>query len=173
MLSERFERSPAGRLAIHALVVLLLLAEIGTNLPASAVERAVGKPANQLVRALASEQTWGVFAPDPRRISVTLRGRVTFVDGSTAIWNVPDGPSMGANLRYYRWRKWMERVRSDEYHALWEPTARWIGSMYRDRRSPVARVELIRRFHDNVVRGPQPPWDEYTFFTLEMTEGQP
>ena len=61
---------------------------------------------------------------------------------------------VGANLRYYRWRKWLERVRSDDYRDIWEPTARWIASLYDDQaRRPVVRVELVRRFHDNVRRG--------------------
>jgi hypothetical protein len=28
----------------------------------------------------------------------------------------------------------------------------------------------VRFFHDNVVSGPQPPWEEFTYFTLELPE---
>ena len=168
MLSEQFERSSRGRTIISALVVLVLLAEIGTNLPASAVERAVGETAEQAARVIANEQVWGVFAPDPRSTSLKLEARVTFADRSTATWTVPTGPAIGTNLRYYRWRKWLERVRSDEYSNLWDPTARWIAWLYDDRPSPVVRVELIRHFRDNVVRGEQPPYSSFTYFTLEL-----
>jgi len=171
VLSERFERSSRGRTAISAVVVLLLLGEIGTNLPPSAVQRAVGETAAQAVRLLASEQVWGVFAPDPRTTSLKLEARVTFADGSTATWRVPSGPPIGDNLRYYRWRKWLERVRSDEYANLWDPTARWVASLYDDRASPVVRVELIRFFRDNVVQGEQPPYDTFTYFTLDLEAG--
>ena len=168
VLSERFERSSWGRNVISALIAVLVLVEIGTNLPASALQRAVGEASGQTARALASEQVWGVFAPDPRGSSLKLEARITFVDGTTATWEVPTGAPIGTNLRYYRWRKWLERVRSDEYSNLWDPTARWIASLYDDRPSPVARVELIRGFRENVVRGEQPPYQHFTYFTLDL-----
>jgi hypothetical protein len=167
-LSERFERSSLGQLVVSVGIVLVLLSEVGTHLPPSALNRAVAPTAGQMVRVLASEQAWGVFAPNPRTTSLQVEGRVTFADGSTTIWTLPEGPNIGANLRYYRWRKWLERVRSDGYRELWEPTARWIASLYDDEPSPVVRVELVRRFHDNVVRGDQPPWREFTYFTLDL-----
>lgn len=172
-LSERVERSSLGRLAISVVVVLVLLSEVGTHLPPSALARAVEPTAHQMVRLLASEQAWGVFAPNPRSSSLQVEARVTFADGSTTTWTVPEGANLVANLRYYRWRKWLERVRSDEYRSTWEPTARWIASLYDDQPTPVVRVELVRRFHENVVEGPQPPWQEYTYFTLELEQEEP
>ncbi len=167
-LSERLERTSWGQLFISALIALILLAEVGAHLPQSAIQREVSPSADRVLRLLASEQAWGVFAPDPRGISLELEGRVTFADGSTATWELPHGAAVGENLRYYRWRKWLERVRSDGYQELWDPTARWIASLYEDRASPVARVQLVRRFHENEVSDPQPPWQEYVYYTLEL-----
>jgi hypothetical protein len=155
-----------AQLLISIAIVLVLLTEVGTHLPTdSALYRSTGSEANTLIRLVATEQQWGVFAPDPRQTSLKLEGRVTFEDGSTAVWHLPEGPRIGANLRYYRWRKWLERVRSDEFQSLWDPTARWIASEYDDRESPVARVELVRLFHPNVLTGPQPPYEEFTYYT--------
>ncbi len=165
-LSERAERSPVVQVVISIGIVLVLLAEVGTHLPAgSAVAQLVTKEANFVVRMTATEQQWGVFAPDPRRTSLRIEGRVTFEDGSTAIWELPDGPRVGANLRFYRWRKWLERVRSDDFQGLWDPTARWIASLYEDRPSPVVKVELVRLFHTNQVTGEPPPYQEFTYHT--------
>ncbi|MGH9275495.1 MAG: hypothetical protein ACRDZU_12685 [Acidimicrobiales bacterium] len=169
-LSERFERSSLGQFVASAGVVLVLLCQVGTHLPPSAVHRAVGPTANQMVRVLASEQAWGVFAPNPRATSLQVEGRVTFADGSTTVWTLPEGPNLGANLRYYRWRKWLERIRSDSYRDIWEPTARWIASLYEDERSPVVRVDLVRRFRDNALTGEQPPYKEFTYFTLDLDD---
>lgn len=169
-LSERFERSSVGQLVISVGVVLVLLCEVGTHLPPSALARSVGPTANQVVRLLASEQAWGVFAPNPRTTSLQVEGRVTFADGSTTVWTIPEGPNVGANLRFYRWRKWLERVRSDGYRTIWEPTARWIASLYDDQPSPVVRVDLVRRFRENVLQGTPPPWQEYTYFTLDLED---
>lgn len=169
-LSERFERSSVGQLVVSVVIVLVLLSEVGTHLPPSALYRAIGPTANQMVRVLASEQAWGVFAPNPRTTSLQVEGRVTFADGTTTIWTIPDGPNIGANLRFYRWRKWLERARSDGYRDIWEPTARWIASLYDDERSPVVRVDLVRRFHDNSITGEQPPFQEFTYFTLDLDD---
>jgi hypothetical protein len=172
-LSERFERSTWGQVIIGALIVLVVLSEIGIHLPSSAIEREVSPSANRVIRLLGAEQAWGVFAPDPRGTSLEIEGRVTFADGSTAIWTLPEGAVLGENLRYYRWRKWLERVRSDSYTDIWEPTARWIASLYEDRESPVVRVELVRRFRENSVEGPQPPYEEFTYYTLELEPEAP
>lgn len=166
--SERLERSAAGRLLISVLVVVLVGTQIATHLPDSAIERRVSPTAARVVRMLGAEQAWGVFAPNPRSVSLDLEARITYEDGSTATWEVPEGSRIGGNLRYYRWRKWLERVRSDSYRGLWRPTAQWIADIHDGGPSPVVKVELVRRFHDNVVTGPQPAWEEYTYFTLRV-----
>ncbi len=166
--SERIERSPFGQLLITTLIVVLILVEVGTNLPSSPVERSVAPTSNQIAFLLGSEQSWGVFAPDPRPVSLQLEARVTFADGSAATWHLPSGHPLIENLRYYRWRKWLERVRDDSYSDIWAPTARWIATLYRGRASPVTKVQLVRRFHDNKIADPQPPWQEYVYFTLDL-----
>ena len=168
--SARFERSPIGQILISALVIVLIAVEIGTNLPDSSVARSVSATSNQIVRVLGFEQAWGVFAPDPRPTSLKLEARVTFADGSQATWHMPQGDKVVSNLRYYRWRKWLERVRADDYQYMWEPTARWIAEKYRDRASPVTEVQLIRRFHQNSILGPQPPWQSFVYYTLDLPQ---
>lgn len=165
-LSERVERSATGQILVSIAIVLVLLAQVATHLPTgSAVRRSVDDPANTAIRMVASEQQWGVFAPDPRRTSLRLEGHVTFEDGTTAVWELPEGPRIGSNLRFYRWRKWLERVRSDQFRGMWEPTARWIATQYDDRPSPVAKVELVRFVHENTLEGDQPPFEAFTYFT--------
>lgn len=164
--SERFERSVTGRALIIAGVVLVLLLEVGTHLPEdSTLHDRFDAPAREYIRVIGAEQAWGVFAPNPRNISIGLEASVTFADGSTATWELPHGSALGENLRYYRWRKWLERARSDDYKSLWEPTARWIAAQYEDEPSPVVRVQLIRQFRRNEVTGPQPPYESVVYFT--------
>lgn len=170
-LSERFERSSLGQLIVSVAIVLVLLSQIGTHLPPSALNRAVGPTANQMVRLLAVEQAWGVFAPNPRTTSLRVEGRITFADGSTTVWTIPEGPNVGANLRYYRWRKWLERIRSDGYPDIWEPTARWMATLYDDEASPVVRVDLVRLFRENTITGEQAPYREFRYFSLDLSEG--
>ncbi len=169
-VGERLERSAAGRFAIVVGVTVVLLAEIGTHLPPSSLRRSVAPAASRVAQLSASEQTWSVFAPNPRSVSLTLEAEVTFADGSTATWELPSGSVIGANLRFYRWRKWLESARADAHWLLWDPTARWIASLYQNRGSPVVQVDLIRRFHQNVIDGPQPPWQAYTYHTLLLEQ---
>jgi hypothetical protein len=169
-LSERLERSWVGRAVISLAVAVLLTCQVATHLPPSALQRAVDRPASRVIRLAASEQTWAVFAPNPRTVSLRLEARITFADGSTDRWTLPEGAAIGANLRFYRWRKWLEHVRADGQRSLWEPTARWIASLFDDGPSPVARVELVRWFHENAISGAQPPWEAYTYFRLDVDE---
>ena len=164
-LSERVERSVTGRVVISVAIVLVLLAGVATHLPpGSALHRSLDDRANTAIRLVASEQQWAVFAPDPRSTSLGIEARVTFEDGTTEVWHLPEGPRVGTNLRYYRWRKWLERVRSDDLRILWEPTARWIASEYDDRPSPVARVQLVRLAHPNSLEGEPAAYDEFVYY---------
>lgn len=172
-LSERVERSSLGRLIISAGIVLFLLCEIATGIPTSAIKAKAGPTATRVVRVMGLEQNWGVFSPDPRSASIDMYAIVRFEDGSSARWDIPDGGPIVENLRYYRWRKWLERVRADDYANLWDPTARWIASLYDDRPSPVAEVELIRKFRENSVRGDQPPFEEFSYYTLDLQGEDP
>jgi hypothetical protein len=169
-LSARFERSAIGQVLISALIIVLIATEIGSNLPDSSVARSVGATSGQVVRVLGMEQAWGVFAPDPRPTSIAMEARVTFADGTHATWHMPHGDPVVSNLRYYRWRKWLERVRADDYKDIWDPTARWIASLYDDRPSPVTQVQLIRRWHENTLSDPQPPWQSYVYDTVTFPQ---
>ncbi|MFL6206931.1 MAG: hypothetical protein ACJ739_16435 [Acidimicrobiales bacterium] len=171
-IGERIERSVVAQVLIAILIVTALLAQVITHLPGdSAVEDELGESASYLVRLGAVESQWGVFAPNPRSTSLKIEGRVTFEDGSTAVWHLPEGARIGGNLRYYRWRKWLERVRSDDFRGLWEPTCQWIASLYDGFESPVATVELVRLFHENTLTGTPPPYDEFTYHTCTPDGG--
>ena len=134
-IGERIERSASVQIAIGILIVAALLAQVAIHLPdSSAVKGEVGSGADYVLRIAALESQWEVFAPNPRSTSLKLEGRVTFEDGSTKVWHLPEGARIGENLRSYRWRKWLERVRSDDFRNLWQPTCEWIASLYRRRR---------------------------------------
>lgn len=165
-IGERIERSASVWIVIPILIVAALLAQVVTHLPSSsAVAGELGPGAEHAVRIAALESQWEVFAPNPRSTSLKLEGRVTFEDGSTAVWHLPEGARIGENLRYYRWRKWLERVRSDDLRNLWEPTCQWIASLYDDLDTAVEKVQLVRLFHDNHLTGEQPPYDEFVYHT--------
>ena len=171
-IGEHIERSPAGQVLIAVFIVAVLLGQLITHLPdRSAVSDELADEANYSLRLVGLEAQWGVFAPNPRSTSLKIEGRVTFEDGAVATWHLPQGARIGGNLRYYRWRKWLERVRSDDFTDIWEPTCQWIATLYDDYDSPVARVELVRLFHENRLQGEQPPYEERTYHSCAPEEG--
>lgn len=171
-IGEQIERSSAGQIVIAVLIVAVLLGQVITHLPTrSAVANELEDEASYALRIVALEAQWGVFAPNPRSTSLKIEGRVTFEDGAVATWHLPEGARIGANLRYYRWRKWLERVRSDDFRSLWEPTCQWITTLWDDYEHPVESVQLVRLFHDNRVVGPQPPYEEFVYHTCTPEAG--
>lgn len=172
-IGERIERSSSAQLLIAVAIVAVLLAQLAIHLPErSAVEDEIGEEAHYMARLVGLEAQWGVFAPNPRSTSLKIEGRVSFEDGAFAVWHLPEGARVGANLRYYRWRKWLERVRSDDYRDLWEPTCQWIATLWDDYSAPVERVQLVRLFHENRVVGAQPPYEEFVYHTCTPEEGR-
>lgn len=170
-IGQRIERTPLAQVVIAVLIVAALLAQLATHLPeGSAVEGEIGESADYLVRLGGLESEWGVFAPTPRTTSVGVEARVTFEDGTYAIWHLPEGSRVGGNFRYYRWRKWLERVRADGFRILWEPSCQWIASLYDEFDSPVERVQLVRRSRENQIVGEQPPYEEFVYHACTPDE---
>lgn len=165
------ERTVWGRTLISVFIVATVSTIILTNLPDSALEDATAAIVDPYVNATGLGQNWGVFSPNPRRISIDLHARITYTDGVQETWELPDpGPGLGT-YRRYRWRKWADRVRLDANEgALWSPTARWLARIHERSGRDVARVELIRLWYDIPPPGSRDDpdeWNRYTFFTLE------
>ena len=166
---ERFEASPAGRAVLSAFLIVVLIGIVVVDLPDSKLRETASKATEPVVNALGLNQNWSVFAPDPRRQSIGLRARVTFVDGGHATWRPYVGRALVGHYRDYRWGKWMENVRQDRNRKLWPAFAAWVAHHVQDRTGRrVARVALIRRWRD--VRPPgartsQGPQRVYLFYT--------
>lgn len=169
----REERGPGRwsvrKAAVSVFIAVTVLSMVVVNMPESEIEDLLDRPVYIYTSLTGLHQNWGVFAPNPRSISLDMYATVEFADGSTARWDMPEwGPFVGS-YRHYRWRKWMTNVRKDANEdELWEPTARWVAGRFADR-GQVAEVSLVRRFRDVPKPGHVPPlWDEYLFYTLDL-----
>ena len=165
-VGRRIESSRAGQALLGAFMLLVVLAVLGWNLPA-------GRPHNRAVRALGGvtqglglEQDWALFAPDPRSFGVSVHATLTYRDGRTRRWDPPHNGLLVASYRTYRWQKYVERLRADDYANLWEPTAYWLAREY----GPgVVKVVLTRTFRDVADPGsglPRPRAGSYDFSTV-------
>ena len=166
-LSERFERSWLGRTVISVGIVLVLVAEIGIHLPSSALERAVSEPSNRSSGSRRRSSRGACSRPTRARPACGLEARVTLDDGSTH-WDAPGGPT---DRRQPALLPLAEVARARPVRRLPRSGIPPRGGSRRStttRGRPVVRVELIRRFHENVVDGDQPPWQAFTFYTLDL-----
>ena len=171
---SRLVASTPGRLVVALVLVIVGWWIVMPNMPASAVRNKLDvtwQPADQLGLL----QDWGVFSPNPRDISLDVRARVEYDDGTVEFWDIPDfDPLIGA-YREYRWNKWQERVRLDVRSDLWPSTAAWIAEQHRRNGELPARVVLIRRWieHSALVDGQilvNAGWNEFEFFIWEPAQ---
>ena len=149
-------------------MAVLVAAVLLWNLPPGVPRDTVRPVAGRILLPLGLDQDWALFAPDPRGFSVGVYARVTHADGRVTLWVPPHNGLLVAPYRTYRWQKYVERLRADDYSALWEPTARWVA---RQAGRDVRQVVLVRTFRDAAVPGTgtaRPPRSEYAFYTLDL-----
>ena len=167
-MGERFERSTAGRVLLTVVMVVLAVAVLIWNLPAGRPREELRPAAARVLLPLGLDQDWALFAPDPRGFSVGVYARLRYADGRERIVTPPHNGKVLSPYRTYRWQKYVERLRADDYQSLWEPTARWLA----DEHGPgVTQVVLVRTFRDAAVpgvTGDRPVRGEYAFYPLDV-----
>lgn len=170
------EPAPTWRRAlVSAFVLVTLVGVVVWNLPDSGVRRALAPALTGYITTVGLDQNWGVFAPNPREITLDLYARVEFEDGAEQVWRMPDSGPVLKTYRIYRWRKWMENVRLDaNARELWEPTARWLVRIHEGPQRLVTRVTLVRRWQDIPPPGSdaQPEWNEFAFYSFNPRTGE-
>ena len=165
---ERFERSAVGQALLSAAMAVVVVSVVLWNLPPGRPHDGVRPVIGPIVQAVGLEQDWALFAPDPRGFGVGVYATVTHRDGRISRWEPPLGGVLFSPYRTYRWQKYVERLRADDFAALWEPTARWVaGQAGHD----VVKVVLTRTFRDVAFPGDgkaRPALGRYDFYTLDL-----
>ncbi|MEO6886477.1 MAG: hypothetical protein ABI232_09365 [Jatrophihabitantaceae bacterium] len=165
---QRLEDSRVGQALITLVMGVLVVAIVCWNLPAGSAHDAVSPAAGPVVQALGLEQDWALFAPNPRGFSVGVYVTLTYADGHTRRIDPPHNGLVLSPYRTYRWQKYVERLRADDYSNLWEPTARYYARTYGP---DVVEVVLTRTFQNVQVpggSGPRPAAQHYDFYTLVL-----
>jgi hypothetical protein len=161
-MQAKLESTRIGRLLISLFVVATVAAMVVWNLPSSKLRTEGLRLTGPYVRAVGLDQNWSVFAPDPYRDSFVLSARITYADGTTGTWAVPEGGDAIGAYWDFRWGKWAEWTIAG--HAdLCRGTAAYAASRPAgEGRSPV-QVELVVRRRPNARPGQDPsqePWKE-------------
>ena len=166
---ERFEGSRVGQSVLSLLMLAVVISVVLWNLPAGRPHDLVRPVVGPVIQAVGLEQDWALFAPDPRSFSVGVYATVTHRGGRVETWEPPHNGLLVAPYRNYRWQKYVERLRADDYAALWDPTARWVA---RQAGADVVRVVLTRTFREVATPGdaaPRPAPGRYDFYTLDLS----
>jgi hypothetical protein len=166
---QRFEESGPGRRVISLVLAITLISIIVWIMPSSFLRSTLQPIVAPYVLAAGLNQSWHLFAPDPRQTSREVHARIEYDDGSESRWELPGGKVIGP-YRSYRWRKWADQVRQDARSAMWEPTARYLASLHTaDGRTPT-RVTLVRTWADvpALGSGDAAEWHEFEYFIYEL-----
>ena len=173
-LQERFEASELGRILISAWLIVTIVVVVAINVPSDSYLRekilSFGKP---YLNAVGLDQNWRVFAADPRHVSLDLRARVSYADGTSGVWRLPRGSAVLGNYWDYRWRKWMENaVQESRRDQLWRPAALFVARQERRRGRRPVKVTLIRRTRPLYPPGAPGPdrgrWEARPYYTLRL-----
>jgi hypothetical protein len=172
-LQERVERTLPGRVVISAFVVITVLTVVIANMPPSRLQDLLISADHPYLYGVALDQSWEVFAPDPRRETINVLGRVTYADGSTATWRVHRRNPVIGEYTDYRWLKWAEFVISPSYDELWRPAALYVARHMATPTKRPTHVELVNRYtqlqQPGEIKGP-PPVLENPIYSTDITE---
>jgi hypothetical protein len=171
-VQQRLESTGAGRVAISVFVLFTVFSVAVWNLPTSEIKTKALKVVRPYITLTSLDQNWGVFSPDPRRISIDMVARVRFADGTEETIGVPRGNDFYGGYWDYRWWKWVEWIRQDAQKQLWKPAALWFARKAASDGKKPTQVVLVRRWYDLLPPGPGPSrgsWHEFRFYTLTLT----
>lgn len=167
-MQERLESTSRGQAALSLVIGALLVTVLAGVLPASPLQRALAAPVRPITEGLGLVQSWGVFAPDPRPISVAVHAEVELAGAGAGmvVVELPDSGDGPGAYRTYRWRKFQEHLYQDANAHLWGPAATWAAAQV----DGVARsVHLVRTWRELGPPGTAPaPLRSYRFFTLDV-----
>jgi hypothetical protein len=172
-LQDRFERTRVGRVLISIFVLVTLVTVLTANMPTSRLQDVLLKANRLYLYGAGLDQSWEVFAPDPRRETIEVSARVDFADGSQATWRVPTRNPVIGEYTDYRWLKWAEYVISPAYPELWRPIALYVARRFDSATRRPTRVTLSNRWYDLEPPdhiSPQPRFQERTIYETRITD---
>ena len=173
-LQERFERTSVGRILISLFLIVTFVTLLTANLPESRLQSVLLDADRYYVYGAGLDESWGVFAPDPRREVIEVSARVAFADGSTKTFHVRKRDPVIGEYVDYRWLKWVEYVVSPaSADQLWKPAAAYFARKLATPSKRPVRVSLHERWYDlqppGEIHGPI-LWQQRDFYTTAVTE---
>lgn len=144
-VQKRIESTGVGRVVLSLVIAFTLLAVLVTNLPESELRRKLSNTTQPYLNAIGLDQNWGVFAPDPRREVLGLKGKLFYANGPPETWRPPVRGDLIGEYSDYRWQKFMENVLAEGGAGmLTRSTAGWVAREGRERSEPPVQITLTK-----------------------------
>jgi hypothetical protein len=159
-----------GRALISVALVVTLAAIFVANMPDSVIKKTLLVPAQPYLSALGLGEDWGVFAPNPRTQVIFATGRIAYSDGTASVWSFPIRPGI-MSYSDYRWQKFEEHVRLDDFRGLWKPFSEYLLRREATPGKTPVQVALMRRWAQIEPPGTTPalsPWKQYVYFVMPV-----
>lgn len=172
-LQDRFERTLLGRTLISIFLLVTMVILVTANLPTSRLQQLLLKADHPYLYGTGFDQSWSVFAPDPRDQTIDFTARVRYADGSRATWKVPTRDPVIGEYTDYRWLKWAEYVVSPIHTDLWKPIAVYVARRLASPMHRPAQVTLTNRWYSLFPPGqiPDHPFvHEQKLGTIQITD---
>lgn len=127
----------AGEIGISALIVVMLVVAIVGSIPKSTIKTTAGQVTTPVALVTGLDQGWGVFSPNPPRVTTELEVHVIMSDGEDKVWRL----NADRSLPEYRWRKLKEGF--IKYKSLRPAFARWVVREVSDDGDKPVRVLIV------------------------------
>lgn len=131
------KRSRLSEGLISILILAILATALLSSVPGSTVKNVAAPVLGPVTRAAGLDQNWGMFAPNPPKVSSLLEVHVVMSDGEHKIWR----PETDDSMPGLYWRKVKEEViRRKEFRA---GLVSWVVRKVTEQGETPARVAMI------------------------------
>lgn len=160
------------RLGVSVLILLTLLGVFASTAPRSLIKNGLIDITRPYLLVTGLDQSWGVFAPSPPRMSNEVSARVDRADGTVGVYPLENGDGL-TEYWDYRWRKYGEQLwRKPGAEQERVAFARWFADQDRAAGHVPTRVTLVRTTIPNLPAGLGPDTGgprETPFFTTPVS----
>lgn len=131
--------SRLSEIGISVLIIVMLVVAVVGSIPKSTIKATAGQFTTPVALATGLDQGWGVFAPNPPRVTTELEVHVIMRGGEDRVWRL----NADRTLPEYRWRKLKEGV--VKYKALRPAFAKWVvREVSHDGETPVRVLVVLQ-----------------------------
>jgi hypothetical protein len=129
--------------ALSAMIVVILAMGVVSNLPDSAITRAVYPALRPVLLVSGLDQNWSMFAPTPPQRLEYLEVHVVMENGADKVWTVPRRNRVMGVAFSHRWRKFKEALVTTR--DIRQDFAHWVVRQLSGPGDRPVRVDMVLR----------------------------